>query len=427
MSRGRAQGRRARTKRTPKEINKAARAAAGHSHTDAGPDQIVCLLCGETYRAITYKHLRFIHGFEGEHPIRDYKERFGLRVAACEESCELRRDVQVERYKKAGRHWTKARILREIRKRRSSRHGLAHSRAPLGLTIAARRMFGSWDAALKAAGVDPAVHRFTNAWDVERLTRAIRRHARGGRAVTASWVKGADPELHGAAIRLLGNWTEAIRAAGLEVRVHREPKRWAMDRVVAWVKATHAAGGDIRSIAAPAGAQDRVRSEMGLTWRAFVESIGIPYPGPRKRLDWSDKGVLGEIRRRRRQGLPLNAEAVVRDVGQSLVQQARKRLGGWDEALKAAGVDPAAVRLSRTWTKADVIAGIKKRKAAGRSMAFKTARVEEPRLVKAAQRLFPSSWGKALAAAGLDPGLARVDGPAGRQRTSRTPRPRKRK
>jgi hypothetical protein len=78
-----------------------------------GPDQIVCLLCGETYRAINYWHLKRIHGFEGEHPVQDYKDMFGLRVAACQEACDRHKEVQVERHKKAGRHWTKPRILRE--------------------------------------------------------------------------------------------------------------------------------------------------------------------------------------------------------------------------------------------------------------------------------------------------------------------------
>ena len=399
MSRARARGTRSRTKQRQKKGNKRARTAAGHSHTDAGPDQIVCLLCGETYRAITYKHLKWIHGFEGEHPVQDYKERFGLRVAACEESCDLRRDVQVERHKQAGRHWTKAKILREIRKRRRSEHGLAHSRAPVALTLAARRAFGSWDAALRAAGVDPAEHRFTNAWDEDRLAKAIRHHASGGHRVSASWVKEADPELYRAAVRLVGNWTEAIRVAGLDVRDHSEPKRWSLDRVEAWVRVTHASGGDIRSVAVPSGAQARVIQETDYTWSEFVEALGIPYPGQKKRLDWTADAVLREIRRRHRQGFPLNAKAVVRDVGQALVQQARKRFGSWDEALREAGLEPDRIRKSRVWTRDRVVAAIRERAKAGMSLRRKDVLAEDPKLVKAATRKFPHSWECAVAAA----------------------------
>ena len=400
MSRARARGPRSRKGRAPTKANKAARAAAGHSHTDAGPDQIVCLLCGETFRAISYWHLRRIHGFEGEHPVQEYKERFGLEVAVCEEVRERVKEVQVNRHKKAGRHWTKAKILRNIRKRRRLEHGLAHSRAPVPLTLAARRAFGTWDKALRAAGVDPAEHRYTNAWDEDRLTKAIRRHARSGHRVSASWVKEGDPGLYRAAVRLVGNWTEAIRLAGLDVRDHREPKRWSLERVEAWVLETHASGGDIRSIAAPSGAQARVNQETDYTWSEFVESLGIPYPGQKKRLDWSDDAVLREIRRRRRLGLPLNAEAVVCDVGQALVHQARKRFGSWDEALREAGLEPDRIRKWQVWTHERVIAAIRERAKAGKSLRRKDVFAEDPKLVKAAARKFPYSWERAVAAAG---------------------------
>jgi len=393
-----------RTKREPRRINKAARAVAAHHHTDAGPDQIVCLLCGETYRSITYSHLRLIHGFEGEHPVRDYKEMFGLEVAVCEEVRRRAREVQVERHKKAGRHWTKPKILREIRKRRRSDHGLAYSRAPVALTQAARRAFGGWDAALRAAGVDPREHRYTNVWDEERMAKAIRRHACGGRRVSASWVEEADPELHHAAYRLVGNWAAAIRTAGLDVRDHREPKRWSLDRVEAWVRETHAAGGDIRSVAAPAGARGRVAKETDLTWSEFVESLEIPYPGQKKRLDWTDNVVLTEIRKRRRRGLALHAEGVVQDVGQALLKQARQRFGSWDDALREAGLDPVRIRRSGVWTRERVISAIRARAEAGKSLLRKDVVAEDPRLVKAAAREFPYSWGRAVEAAGVGRG-----------------------
>ena len=381
-------------------MNRAARAAAAHSHTDAGPDQIVCLICGETYRAITYLHLRRIHGFEGPHPVWDYKERFGLRVAVCEEVCEHSRKVSIARHKKAGRHWTRTRLLREIRRRRGTRGALAYSRVPDALSLAARRMYGSWDEALRRAGVDPALHRMTRAWDRKRLVAEIRRHAATGERITSSWVKEVDPELHRAAIRLVGNWTEATRAAGLDPREHREPKKWCMEHVTAWVRETHAAGGDLRSIAAPAGAQARVTKEAGCTWSEFVESLGIQYPGRKKRLDWTRAAVLAEIRKLRRRGLPLNDRAVKRQCP-GLVQQGRQRFGSWDAALRAAGLDPKRIRLKRRWTRADVLAAIRARKKARKSLRSRDAVADDPRLVKAARRRFPGGWAGALAAAGV--------------------------
>lgn len=399
-------------------VRASARAAAHHRQADAGPDHVVCLLCGGTYRAINYMHLKRIHGFEGEHPVRDYKQMFGLRVAACEETCSLQKAVQVRRHEKAGRHWTPAKILRAIRRRKDIEHGLAYSRAPVDLTLAARREFGSWDDALRAAGVDPSLHRLTNAWDRDRLVQAIRRYAKGGRVVTASWIRDVDPTVHRAALRLLGNWSSALRAAGLDPKVHREPKRWPMERVVTWVRETHAAGGDIRSSATPPGALARVRLEREVPWSRFVESLGVAYPGPVPRHDWTQAAVLAEIRKRQRGGQPLYVGAMT---GKALriYQQGAKLFGSWDEALRAAGLDPLEVRRHRAWTRDEVLDAIRARQREGKSLAYREAVADDSKLVLAATRMFPTSWTRAVIAAGFDAGLASRDGVARAKRRAR--------
>lgn len=322
-------------------------AHAAHRHTDAGPDEIVCLLCGETYRAITCTHLRAVHGFEGEHPVRDYKERFGLAVASCEEVCEQARKTQIRRHRRAGRHWTKTRLLGEIRSRRRSGRSLAHSRVPVALSLAARRMFGTWDEALRRAGCDPGAHRLTQVWSREKLVQEILQiHARGNPLSTLR-IHSDHKTLYRAAIRLVGSWGAALRAAGLDPRKHREPSTWSMDRATAWVRESHAAGRDIRSSVVFPGLVAHVAKATGGTWSAFVESLGIPYPGHRKRLNWTDEAVLVEIRDRKRRGQPLNVKAVRRERREALAQQARKRFGSWDAALRAAGLDPAGIRLTR--------------------------------------------------------------------------------
>ncbi|MEZ6009257.1 MAG: hypothetical protein R3F05_16040 [Planctomycetota bacterium] len=376
-----------------------ARAAAAHRHDDAGPDRIVCLLCGETYRAITYLHLVRVHGFEGAHPIRDYKARFGLDLAVCEGTRQLAKDTQVRRHKRDGAYWSEARILREIRRLRRVPNGLAHSRVPSALSQAARRRHGTWDAALKAAGVNPMEHRLTGTWSRARVGAELRRHAAGGTRVSATWARAHEPELWHAAYKHHGSWTEALRAARLPVRLHQEPKRWALDKVRAWVLATHAAGGDIRSSRAPAGAVQRVATDRVGPWSAYVGSLGIPYTGLKKRLDWTDAVVLTEIRKRKRAGKSLTHTDVVADVGQALTQQARKRFGSWFAALEAAGVSPARAGVSRPWTRELVIAAIRQRARRGRSLRRVDVQAEDPQLVRAAVKRFPSSWNRAVEAA----------------------------
>jgi hypothetical protein len=88
--------------------------------------------------------------------------------------------------------------------------------------------------------------------------------------------------------------------------------------------------------------------------------------------------------------------------------QARKDFCSWDGALLAADIDPLTVRRRRDWTKRDVLDAIRARHRAGRSLRRKDVVRDDPRLVKAAARLFPSSWNRAVAAAGLASALARA-------------------
>ncbi len=51
----------------------------------SAPDYLTCQHCLRDFAAITVSHLRSQHGYEGDHPIADYKQRFGVPKAACPE------------------------------------------------------------------------------------------------------------------------------------------------------------------------------------------------------------------------------------------------------------------------------------------------------------------------------------------------------
>jgi hypothetical protein len=403
-------GRKRRVPRGLPRVNRAARAVAAHSHTDAGPDQIVCLLCGETFRAITYLHLRLIHGMEGPHPIRAYKRRFVLDYAVCDDSRDLIRKAKVARDRRQGRHWSQARITREIRSRAREAKGLARSDVPLQLSEAAVRIMGSWDAALLASGEDPGRHRKVGVWNDVRVIAEIREFAASGQA-SSKHAKQDAPSLHDAAIRGFGSWGRALRSAGLDPHEHSERDVWSVNLAEGWVRDRVQSGRPFGTRSAPSGLVHFVSRETGLRWPEYVESLGLTYPKRRYESRWTDRDVIEAIRRRRRERLALNAKAVARDVGQGLVKQARQRFGSWDAALRAAGLKPEQIRLNRTWTKQAVVAAIRERARAGRSLSRRDTIADDSRLVKAAARLFPTSWGRALVAAGFEPALARRDAP----------------
>jgi hypothetical protein len=72
-------------------------------------------------------------------------------------------------------------------------------------------------------------------------------------------------------------------------------------------------------------------------WADFVESLGIAYPGIKKRRDWTKGKLIEEIRRWKAEGHRLNDRAVKFEY-QALIHQARKFFGSWDRARAAARV-----------------------------------------------------------------------------------------
>jgi hypothetical protein len=83
--------------------------------------------------------------------------------------------------------------------------------------------------------------------------------------------------------------------------------------------------------------------------------------------------------------------------GQALHHQARTRFGSWDEALRAAGLDPSRTRRRTVWTRTMVLDAIRARVAARRTLHRPRVREQDRRLLQAAEARFPGGWPEAVA------------------------------
>ncbi|MHB9024768.1 MAG: hypothetical protein ACYC7E_11440 [Armatimonadota bacterium] len=102
------------------------------------------------------------------------------------------------------------------------------------LVHAAQRVFGSWGAAVEAAGFDYSKIRRYRKWSRERVLERIRMHHAKGEDL--SWRNVAytlDPALAAAALRegRFDSWAEALRTAGLVPEKVARYRRWSLDLV----------------------------------------------------------------------------------------------------------------------------------------------------------------------------------------------------
>jgi hypothetical protein len=277
--------------------------------------------------------------------------------------------------------WDRPAIVAAIQARLRGGETLASSRAPQRLVAAARWHFASWEAALEAAGVDPGAVRLQRGrYTRDDIIAVIRRMARDGIAVRSSTLRA---RLKVDSVRkLFGSVDAAVRAAGIEQVVRHGNQRWTRDSVIAELQARAARGeptlsrGLQRAVQLYFGGAPAARAAAGLRpllrvawtqqslvqelqrrgrrgdsghtlWRACkrlfgsVEAARQAAEVPAQQREpgmaaWDGRALLAELRRRLREHRPLGrglTEGLRREFGslavaRQLAERPRRRRGG---------------------------------------------------------------------------------------------------
>lgn len=370
------------------------------------------------------------------------------------------------------RTWSKHLVLRAILKRHADGRPI-NSRAVFeedhGLWNAARRRFGNWTGALRAAGYDLRAIRRHHVWTDARIIRAIVRQAEAGAPMNAAALRRRDSRLLYSAKRRFGGWARALAAAGLDPDDHRKARRpWTPEAVLeairarvdraepvnagsvgvgslyqavqrffgSWRQALEAAGLDTFAICRTLGGdldiprriRDLAREGHPLnhnamlatdrrllraaclqygSWPEALAAAGYDVNEIRKTPKWTRQKIVEVILKRRSEGLPLNYS----QVRWVLSMEAVKRLfGSWDRALHAAGIAPDPTEAHRRWSRQAVIEAIGRRQAQGLPLNAKAVRLTDAPLANAYKRWF-GAWSEALEAAGIDPHTWRMTSP----------------
>jgi len=370
---------------------------------------VTCRLCGQELAAVNASHLWYTHGrWDDRHPVRSYKRRFGLRVAASEATCEKNRQRHIEWHSRMGRHWTKERVRREIRRRRRLEKSLAVRHVMLQdhkLANAALRLFSTWDAALRSVGTDPSKVRLARAWSPEEVLGEIRKLHRLGAYRKGVPRPNGHANLKAAGKRYYGSWRAALDAAGIpEIRLP-ERVEWSRREVATRVRTRMSEGKSLR--ATDVLREDRALFKVGCAilgrpWRGVVEALGYRYEGLRR---WSRESIQAAIRDLRRSGRAPTFQAAATS-WPGMVAAAKRFWGDWDGALRSVGLDPASIRGRRKWDKVEVIREIRRARRNGAPLNAHAVFVRNSSLYHAAKARF-GRWDDALRSGGIDPARVR--------------------
>jgi hypothetical protein len=188
-----------------------------------------------------------------------------------------------------------------------------------------------------------------------------------------------------------GTWRRAVEAARIDYESISKYQRWDRKRIVARIRELHHEGADLnwRAVSTqvdPPLAAAALRPNGFQNWREAIEASGLDINNVARYQAWDEERVVKDIKALHRARKPLSSKAV-QVSNQPLFCAARRRFGSWDEALVAAGLSVARIRLRQpagTQSSRDMTATVHRNGSATRAAgARNTATAVKPRAATA--------------------------------------------
>jgi hypothetical protein len=243
-------------------------------------------------------------------------------------------------------------------------------------------------------------------WDKPKILAALKKLHKQGTDLSYNALAKRVQSLVSAAAYHFGSYRTAVERAGIDYsEVVRRP-RWTRASIIGVIKDAKRADKELHW-----SAVTKRRDELGKaafaslqqrlfgSWDRALHAAGLDADEVNRYRKWDKNTVISELKARFRDGEALNSGAIQRD-DPGLHAAAVRHFVGYDEALRAAKLDPDKVRQRRVWDRADVIRALKQAKKSGKHLSDSTIRREHPALYGAAVRLF-GSFTAARNAAGI--------------------------
>ncbi|MCO8122609.1 hypothetical protein NHH03_12755 [Stieleria sp. TO1_6] len=196
--------------------------------------------------------------------------------------------------------WSKDKVIERLRALGTKFPGENIRNIDSNLAHAAARRFGTLGKAIEAAGIEPPRRR----WTEDRIISAIQERYIAGEPQHIEGL--GDIPLAQAAKRRFGTWAAAVEAAGLVDRITvRKPLRyWTADDVIAEIQKWHTEGHEFKDVWTHYTALVNAARRHFPTWRAAMEAAGFQCG----RRNWDQPTIIREIQIRHRAGKSLTSD-----------------------------------------------------------------------------------------------------------------------
>jgi hypothetical protein len=211
--------------------------------------------------------------------------------------------------------------------------------------------FGAWDTALLYAGVNLKVMRKRFLYSRQQVLVHIKRFCWRGYRLTATNVQRYHYRLFKAAVKYFGSWEKALQAAGVNLPLSGlktgKPRRLPKEKVLAEIHQWQAEGHSLRwhDVCLQNRELAVAAKTAFLSWRKALVAAGLRSAAltPTPRRKWTRELVLAIIRERQQAGKSLERKNL-RKEDPSLLHHASKYFESWKAAILAAAITFAAER-----------------------------------------------------------------------------------
>jgi len=180
-------------------------------------------------------------------------------------------------------------------------------------------------------------------WSRESIALEILSMYESGENLNYSSVADNNLTLLRAATRYFGTWEAAVRFAGIDYDQIRKYRSWTRERIVARIRELHDQNMDLSwrnvciNVDPQLAAAATKKSHFG-SWREALEAAGLDYDTIRRYKEWDDERVIDQVKEMYAQGKDLNAKNMEHE-DITLITAARRRFDTWHQTLIAAGLD----------------------------------------------------------------------------------------
>ncbi len=308
--------------------------------------------------------------------------------------------------------WNRQTVCRELRRLHREHEPLHHAAAEIkypAMVLAAYRYFGSYGAAIRAAGLnyDRIRIRPMPSWDQKRVLNRLKELDKADSGLWKRAIRRAEPYLERAARRNFGSYERAAKIVGIpRDRLKAPPYRiWSPVRITGDLMTLYRK--DPRQLK-PAVLMEKnpqllraCRRQMG-SYRLALKAAGIPYEQVVHPPAFTAEEVVSRLASMFERGKDLRY-SYLRRHSSKLFNAARKCFGSYEAAVNAAGLDYPPSEPMRHWTAPIVLKSLRelhRRKADLRRRQFRKANLP---LYQAAVHYF-GTYQSALKKAGIDYG-----------------------